>query len=130
MSFSVVGSVNHLVAEYCPEAVRSASVSGCKFNPLVKDSDRGGLVGIMRLVVKKARVPDAQAEGWVRALVDYCDGFAFHGTPEKLAADAHKRNHLQSQGWLVLTFWGQTILRNPDRCEEQIWRAFTHRRTP
>lgn len=53
-----------------PEAVRSASLSGCKFNPLVKDSDRGGLGGIMRLVVKKARVPDAQAEGWVRELVD------------------------------------------------------------
>lgn len=59
----------------------------------------------------------------------YCDGFAFHGTPEKLAADAHKRNHLQSQGWLVLTFWGQTILRTPERCEEQIWRAFCHRKT-
>jgi very-short-patch-repair endonuclease len=59
----------------------------------------------------------------------YCDGFVFHGTPEKLAADAQKRNHLQSQGWVVLTFWGQTILRSPERCEEQIWRAFTHRRT-
>src|SRR5262249_22386184 len=59
----------------------------------------------------------------------YCDGFAFHGSAEKLAADAQKRNHLQSQGWLVLTFWGQTILRNPERCEEQIWRALMHRRT-
>jgi very-short-patch-repair endonuclease len=58
----------------------------------------------------------------------YCDGFAFHGTAEKLAADANKRNHLQSQGWVVLTFWGQTILRNPERCEEQIWRAFCHRK--
>jgi very-short-patch-repair endonuclease len=58
----------------------------------------------------------------------YCDGFAFHETPEKLAADAQKRNHLQSQGWLVLTFWGQTILRSPQRCEEQIWRAFRHRK--
>jgi hypothetical protein len=53
-----------------PEAARSASVSGCKFNPLVKDSDRGGLGGIMRLVVKKARVPDLHAEAWVRTLVD------------------------------------------------------------
>ena len=40
----------------------------------------------------------------------YCDGFAFHGMPENLAADAQKRNHLQSLGWMVLTFWGQTIL--------------------
>ena len=53
-----------------PEAVRSASVSGCKFNPLVKDTERGGLGGVMRLVAKKARVPDAQAEGWVWTLVD------------------------------------------------------------
>lgn len=57
----------------------------------------------------------------------YCDGFAFHGTAEKLAADANKRNYLQGLGWMVLTFWGQTILRNPERCEEQIWRAFSHR---
>ena len=57
----------------------------------------------------------------------YCDGFAFHGTAEKLAADAQKRNFLQSQGWMALTFWGKTILLNPDRCEEQIWRAFSYR---
>jgi superfamily II DNA/RNA helicase/very-short-patch-repair endonuclease len=57
----------------------------------------------------------------------YCDGFAFHGTPEKLAGDAQKRNYLQSQGWMVLTFWGKTILLNPERCEEQIWRAFIYR---
>jgi very-short-patch-repair endonuclease len=59
----------------------------------------------------------------------YCDGFAFHGMPENLAADAQKRNQLQSLGWMVLTFWGKTILRNSERCEEQIWRAFTHRST-
>jgi very-short-patch-repair endonuclease len=58
----------------------------------------------------------------------YCDGFAFHGTADKLAADAQKRNFLQGQGWTVLTFWGQTILRRPDQCEEQIWRAFNFRR--
>ncbi|MBI5385591.1 MAG: DEAD/DEAH box helicase [Verrucomicrobia bacterium] len=58
----------------------------------------------------------------------YCDGFAYHSSPERLASDAQKRNHLQSQGWLVLTFWGKTILRTPERCEEQIWRAFNFRR--
>jgi very-short-patch-repair endonuclease len=57
----------------------------------------------------------------------YCDGFAYHGTAEKLSWDAYKRNHLQADGWLVLTFWGQTIIRNPERCEEQIWRAFNYR---
>ena len=65
----------------------------------------------------------------VEKIAIYCDGFAFHGMSENLAADAQKRNHLQSLGWMVLTFWGHTILRNSERCEEQIWRAFTHRRT-
>ena len=58
----------------------------------------------------------------------YCDGFAFHGTVETLAADAHKRNYLQSQGWMVLTFWGKTILLHPELCEEQIWRAFSFKK--
>src|SRR6185295_15559059 len=53
-----------------PEAVRSASVSGCKFNAIVKDSERGGLGGIMRIVVKKAGVTDVQADGWVRTVVE------------------------------------------------------------
>ncbi|HPF99350.1 MAG TPA: helicase-related protein [Kiritimatiellia bacterium] len=58
----------------------------------------------------------------------YCDGFAYHGSKEALATDAEKRNTLQAQGWAVLTFWGKTILKYPERCEEQIWRAFEARR--
>ena len=54
----------------------------------------------------------------------YCDGFAFHGSKEKLASDADKRNKLQAKGWSVLTFWGHTILKYPERCEEQIWNLF------
>jgi very-short-patch-repair endonuclease len=50
----------------------------------------------------------------------YCDGYAWHGTAEKLAGDAQKRNHIQSLGWRVLTFWGRTILAYPDRCARQI----------
>jgi hypothetical protein len=72
--YSVAISEHERTAQYFmldrPEAVRSASVGGCKFNALVKDSERGRLGGIMCLVAKKARVPDAQAERWVRALVD------------------------------------------------------------
>ena len=61
----------------------------------------------------------------------YCDGFAYHGTKDKLASDAAKRNELQAQGWLVLTFWGKTILEHSARCEEQIWRAYRARaKTP
>jgi hypothetical protein len=53
----------------------------------------------------------------------YCDGFAYHGTADKLAGDAMKRNHLQAHGWTVLTFWGTTILKYPDRCVQQIVQA-------
>lgn len=56
-------------------------------------------------------------------LAIFCDGFAWHGTSEKLASDAQKRNFLQARGWRVLTFWGRTILSQPTRCVEQI-RAF------
>ncbi|MBC7083748.1 MAG: hypothetical protein H5T95_09725 [Firmicutes bacterium] len=44
----------------------------------------------------------------------YCDGFAYHGSPDVLELDARKRNYLQARGWVVLTYWGRTILRNPD----------------
>ncbi len=53
-------------------------------------------------------------------LAIYCDGFAYHGQPEKLISDAEKRNKLQAFGWHVLTFWGRTILQHPDQCAEQI----------
>ena len=62
-------------------------------------------------------------------IVIYCDGFAYHAGKDKLASDAMKRNELQAQGWAVLTFWGKTILKYPKRCEEQIWRLFSERRT-
>lgn len=50
----------------------------------------------------------------------YCDGYAYHGNPESLELDAQKRNWLQAQGWLVLTYWGRTILKNPDKCARQV----------
>ena len=50
----------------------------------------------------------------------YCDGFAFHGNVDSLAGDARKRNALQGMGWVVLTFWGRQILREPARCVEAI----------
>jgi len=61
-----------------------------------------------------------------RRIAIYCDGYAYHGDPGKLTSDALKRNLLQSLGWTVLTFWGRTILRDPARCEEQIWKAFSN----
>jgi very-short-patch-repair endonuclease len=53
-------------------------------------------------------------------LAIYCDGFAYHGQPEKLISDAQKRNKLQAAGWRVLTFWGRSILQYPEQCADQI----------
>jgi very-short-patch-repair endonuclease len=50
----------------------------------------------------------------------YCDGYQFHGDRDTLELDASKRNYLVSRGWRVLTYWGRTILRHPDRCAAEI----------
>lgn len=61
-------------------------------------------------------------------LAVYCDGFGVHANPETLELDARKRNFLQSQGWVVLTYWGRTILRDPDDCAKQIAQVWVQRR--
>lgn len=62
-----------------------------------------------------------------RRIAIYCDGFAFHGNLSTLSGDARKRNRLQALGWLVLTFWGRQILRDPLRCVDEIRAALNHR---
>jgi len=57
----------------------------------------------------------------------FCDGFAYHGNVETLSSDARKRNRLQAKGWMVLTFWGRQIVREPGRCVEEIVGAREHR---
>lgn len=49
-----------------------------------------------------------------RRIAIYCDGYAHHGNRRTLEKDAKKRNWLQRQGWVVLTYWGRTHqLRRP-----------------
>jgi ATP-dependent helicase YprA (DUF1998 family) len=62
-----------------------------------------------------------------RKIAIFCDGFAFHGNAAALSEDARKRNRLQTMGWLVLTFWGRQILKEPHRCVEQIAQALQSR---
>ena len=54
----------------------------------------------------------------------YCDGFAVHGNRETLEQDAQKRNFLQSRGWIVLVYWGRTILKNSEACARQVGDVF------
>jgi very-short-patch-repair endonuclease len=61
-------------------------------------------------------------------LAVYCDGFAVHGNRDTLELDASKRNWLQSRGWVVLTYWGRTVLKDPDACAAQIGEVYFSRR--
>jgi len=58
----------------------------------------------------------------------FCDGFAFHGNQDTLELDARKRNWLQRNGWLVLTYWGRSILRAPAACAREIAEVYWQRR--
>jgi G:T-mismatch repair DNA endonuclease (very short patch repair protein) len=60
-------------------------------------------------------------------IASFCDGFKDHGNVETLSEDARKRNRLQAMGWLVLTFWGRQILRDPARCVDEVRVAWKHR---
>ena len=60
-------------------------------------------------------------------LAVYCDGFAVHGNVQTLALDAAKRNWLQSHGWVVLTYWGRTIMNAPDLCAREIADVYSQR---
>ncbi|MBI5899705.1 MAG: DEAD/DEAH box helicase [Rhodocyclales bacterium] len=53
-----------------PEALRSKAVSGIKLEPLVKDTERGALAGIAKLVYDKSGLGDVAGEEWTRRLID------------------------------------------------------------
>jgi very-short-patch-repair endonuclease len=72
-------------------------------------------------------VPDFSWED--AKLAVYCDGFAVHGNADSLELDAAKRNLLQARGWLVLTYWGRTILRDPESCAVQIAQVYRERKS-
>ena len=52
-----------------PEALRSRALSGIKMEPLVKDSERGALGGIAKLVYEKAGLGNLVGEEWTREVI-------------------------------------------------------------
>jgi very-short-patch-repair endonuclease len=79
----------------------------------VRDGDRV-------VTVPDFAYPDAR-------LAVFCDGFAFHGNRDTLELDARKRNWLQGNGWVVLTYWGRTIQRFPEACAREIAEVYRQR---
>jgi G:T-mismatch repair DNA endonuclease (very short patch repair protein) len=80
----------------------------------VKDGDR-------IVTVPDFAYPDAR-------IAVFCDGFAFHGNQDTLELDARKRNWLQRNGWLVLTYWGRSIVREPIACAQEIADVYWQRK--
>lgn len=58
----------------------------------------------------------------------FCDGYAYHGNKDTLELDARKRNRLQELGWVVFTYWGRLLYRDPQYCAVQIKRMVTARK--
>lgn len=57
----------------------------------------------------------------------FCDGYEFHGAEDVLILDSKKRNYLGRNGWTVLVFWGRQLMKNPDRCAEEVRRTYEQR---
>lgn len=62
-----------------------------------------------------------------RRIAIYCDGYAHHGNRRTLEKDAKKRNWLQRQGWVVLTYWGRTINSDARSCAREISETYLTR---
>ena len=75
-----------------PEALRSRAVSGIKFDPLVKDTDRGAAGGISKLICDKAGLGDTVGEEWTRSIVDLLREYEIVESPQTLPDSV--RRHL------------------------------------
>ena len=53
----------------------------------------------------------------------FCDGWEHHHTAEQRADDKVKRDAMIAGGWIVLSFWGGEIVREPDACANKIMRS-------
>jgi ATP-dependent helicase YprA (DUF1998 family)/RNA polymerase subunit RPABC4/transcription elongation factor Spt4 len=116
---------------------RMLEARACGSDPTIRRYPKGEIEEPLRAALARIGLPEATRDFEVRdehdriitvpdfcwpdvKLAVYCDGFAVHGNVETLEMDARKRNFLQARGWAVLTYWGRTILRNPDACAKQV----------
>lgn len=70
-------------------------------------------VGDMLVTIPDFAYPDQK-------IAIFCDGYAYHGNADTLELDAKKRNVMQANGWIVLTFWGKTINKDASVCANEI----------
>ncbi len=77
-----------------PEALRSRAVSGIKFEPLVKDVERGAAGGISKLICEKAGLGDRVGQEWTRSIVDLLREYEIVESPQTLPDSV--RRHLSA----------------------------------
>lgn len=83
--------------------------------------------------------PDLAFYGRARLAV-FVDGDFFHGNPnlartkrvrwvaERRRRDIYVTRALRGKGWAVLRFWESTVIKDPDKCAEQVRRKVQERR--
>ncbi|MDQ3564633.1 MAG: DEAD/DEAH box helicase [Pseudomonadota bacterium] len=108
-----------------PEALRSRSVSGVKFEPLVKDSERGAPGGIARLIYSKASLGPVAGEKWTRRVFKLMQEYEI---VEPAALPDSARRHLAG-GQVPLQISRRVIRLAPGgegwRCQKcAIWRPY------
>lgn len=58
-----------------------------------------------------------------RKVAVFCDGWEHHNSEEAKASDKVKRDALRSDGWTVLSFWGGQIVRDAEKCANEVLKA-------
>jgi very-short-patch-repair endonuclease len=108
-----------------PEALRSKSVSGIRFDALVKDAERGAPGGIARLVYDKAELGLLVGEEWIRDVVQLLIEYEILESPPMLP-DAVRR-HIGGKRPLQISKRVVRLVRATRgwRCQKcSIWRPY------
>lgn len=83
--------------------------------PQVRITDDEGLIGVVDLADEELRV------------VLEADSFEWHGDRVALERDCSRYNRLVAEGWLVLRFTWDLVMRHPERVRDLVTRTVAHR---
>jgi len=81
---------------------------------------------VLLLLEQMRKSPDKLLHGWGENWGSECRNIERQLT-KYILCRLKSSLHVAPKNCAVLTFWGKTILKYPDRCEEQIWRVWKAR---
>lgn len=88
-----------------------SDIPGLDVRPQVRITDDDGQIGIVDLADEQLRI------------VIEADSFQWHGSREALERDCIRYNRLIAEGWLVLRFSWDQVMRHPERVRELVRRT-------